>query len=256
MSRLDTWEGEPLAAWQRLWGLPHLEAHDALPSTNDRVRELAAEGAAAFTTVIAETQMAGRGRGGKYWESPAGLGLWMSFLLRPKEEGAPSLTPILVGLATARAIELSCRGLRPRIKWPNDVLVDGLKVGGILCEGVGGNAVVVGVGLNISQRPADFPPGLRDTATSLTAGGCQEISRVELAGTVLGEAIDLLDPLPGELDQGLRDELRSRDALAGQTVRTDTGREGRAVGLASDGALLIETGGTRHTIRGGGVSIV
>jgi BirA family biotin operon repressor/biotin-[acetyl-CoA-carboxylase] ligase len=233
-----------------------LEAHDALSSTNDRVRELAGEGAAAFTTVMAETQTAGRGRGGKHWESPAGMGLWMSFLLRPEGKGTPSLTPILVGLATARAIEVSCRGLRPRIKWPNDVLVDGLKVGGILCEGVGPDAVVVGVGLNINQRPEDFPSDLRDHATSLEARGCSGVSRAELAGGVLGQTRNLVDPLPDELDEGLRGELGHRDALAGRTVRTDTGQEGRAIGVARDGALLIEAEGTRHEIRGGGVSIV
>ena len=256
MGRLYTWESEPTRAWEHLWSVPHFEAYDALPSTNDRIRALAGEGAAAFSTVIAETQTAGRGRGGKYWESPPGLGLWMSFLLRPAGKGAPSLTPLLVGLATARAVELSCPGLHPRIKWPNDVLVEGRKVGGILCEGVGHDAVVVGVGLNISQRPEDFPSGLRGRATSLGAGGCPGVVRAELAGGVLRQARDLVEPLPDDLDEGLRDELQHRDALAGRTVRTETGQEGTAIGVAKDGALLIETDGTRHSIRGGGVSVV
>jgi len=253
---LGVWEGEPTAEWERLWKVPYLEAHDTLPSTNDRVRELAGEGAAAFTVVIAETQTAGRGRSGKRWESPPGTGLWMSFLLRPGAEGSPSLVPILVGLATARTIELVCRTLRPEIKWPNDVLVNGLKVGGILCEGVGSDAVVVGVGLNISQRQEDFPPGLRDHATSLAVGGCPAVLRADLAGGVLRTARDLLEPLPNGLDEGLRRELQNKDALAGRTVRTDTGQEGRAIGVARDGALLIETEGTRHAIRGGGISLV
>ncbi len=256
MGRLELWEGRSRSVWEHLWGVPDVEIHDVLVSTNDRVRELAGEGAAAFTTVIAETQTAGRGRGGKRWESPPGMGLWMSFLLRPEGEGAPSLAPILGGLATARAIEAVCPGLRPRIKWPNDVMVSGLKVGGILCEAVGLDAIVVGVGLNIAQRPEDFPPDLRGRATSLAAVGCSGVSRAELAEGVLRQSRDLAEPLPSGLGEGLRGELQRRDALAGRTVHTDTGLKGRAVGVAQDGALLIETGGTRHAVRGGGVSIV
>ena len=256
MDRLNDWEGKPVAVWERLWNVPVLEAYDTLPSTNDRVRELAAEGAAAFTVVTAETQTTGRGRSGKRWESPTGLGLWISFLLRPPAGGAPALTPILVGLATARAIEALCPELHPEMKWPNDVFVSGRKVGGILCEGVGPDAVVVGVGLNICQREEDFPYALRDQATSLEAAGCSGVSRAELAGGLLGEARNLVEPLPDGLDERLRVELQHRDALAGRTVRTDTGQVGQAIGVADDGALLIEAEGIRYAVRGGGVSIV
>ena len=256
MGRLDDWEGRPVAAWERLWNVPGFEAFDTLPSTNDRVRELAGEGASAFTVVTAETQTAGRGRSGRRWESPPGSGLWISFLLRPRAEGAPALTPILVGLATARAIEALCPELHPEIKWPNDVLVGGRKVGGILCEGVGRDVIVVGVDLNISQREEDFPSALRDHVTSLVAAGCSGVSRAELAGGLLGEARNLVETLPDELDEGLRMELQRRDALAGRTVRTDTGQVGQAIGVADDGALLIEAEGIRHAVRGGGVSIV
>ena len=256
MSRLYHWEGKPVAVWERLWNVPVFEAYDTLHSTNDRIRELAGEGAAAFTVVIAETQTTGRGRSGKRWESPTGLGLWLSFLLRPPAGGAPALTPILVGLAAARAIEDLCPELHPEIKWPNDVLVSGRKVGGILCEGVGPDAVVVGVGLNISQREQDFPPALRNQATSLEAAGCSGVSRAELARGLLGEARNLVEPLPDGLDEGLRVELRQRDALAGRTVRTDTGQVGQAIEVADDGALMIEAEGIRYAVRGGGVSIV
>lgn len=245
-----------MAAWERLWNVPVLEAYDTLHSTNDRIRELAGEGAAAFTVVTAETQTTGRGRSGKRWESPTGLGLWISFLLRHPAGGAPALTPILVGLATARAIEDLCPELHPEIKWPNDLLVSGRKVGGILCEGVGPDAVVVGVGLNISQREQDFPSALRDQAISLEAAGCSGVSRAELAGGLLGEARNLVEPLPDGLDEDLRVELQQRDALAGRTVRTDSGQVGRAIEVADDGALLIEAEGIRYAVRGGGVSIV
>ena len=256
MSRLESWEGEPVSVWEQLWEVPEFEAYHTLPSTNDRIRELALAGSPAFTVVTAESQTAGRGRAGKQWQSPPGLGLWISFLLRPRPEGARALTPILVGLGTARAIEALCPELCPEIKWPNDVLLGDRKVGGILCEGVGLDAVVVGVGLNIHQRAQDFSADLREQATSLKAAGCSPTSRTDLAGRLLAEARVLVEPLPHELDEGLRLELQSRDALAGRMVRTDTGQVGRAVGLADDGALLIEGAGGRNAIRGGGVSIL
>lgn len=256
MGRLQTWGQESVSAWESLWGLPGLEAHDEIASTNDRVRELAAEGAAAFTTVIADTQSAGRGRGGKRWESSSGLGLWMSFLVRPRGAGNPALTPLLVGLGVARAIEAVCPGCRPRIKWPNDVEVNDRKVCGILCEGPAPDAIVVGVGLNVHQRPEDFSPALIERATSLGAAGCEGVSLAQVAGEVLRQTRALVEPLPSRLDEGLRGELGRRDALAGRTVRTEAGQEGMAIGIADDGALLIDAEGVRHTIRGGGISLV
>ena len=252
---LDEWEGHPVAVWELRWNIPKLEAHDTLPSTNDRVRELAGELATAFTVVIAETQTAGRGRSGKRWESPRGMGLWISFLLRLDPGSSPALAPVLVGLAAAAAIESLCPELRPQIKWPNDLLVDGRKLAGILCEGVGSDAVVVGVGINISHQRVDFPRALRGQATSLKAEGCSGVTRSSLAGRLLMEARALLTPLPSELDDGLRREIRRRDALVGRRVRTDMGRVGKAVGISADGALLVESEGTRYAITGGGVGL-
>ncbi len=255
MSCLDTWEGRPVAVWEVLWKIPKFEAHDTLPSTNDRVRELAGGQARAFTVVTAETQTAGRGRSGKRWESAQGVGLWISFLLRPEPQSSPALAPVLVGLATAAAIESLCPELRPQIKWPNDLLVEGRKLAGVLCEVVGSDAVAVGVGINIGHRRADFPKALRDHATSLEAAGCSGLTRSSLAGRLLVEARGLLDPLPSELGEGLRREIRRRDALVGRRVRTDVGRVGKAVGISAHGALLIESEGTRHAITGGSVGL-
>lgn len=253
---LTHWEGEPVSMWERLWGVPVFEAHRAIGSTNDRLRDLAREGAPAFTSVVAETQGEGRGRTGKRWESPPGVGLWMSFLLRPNSPGAPTLAPILAGLAIARAIEASCRGLDARIKWPNDVEVNGYKVAGILCEAAGPDAVVVGVGLNIRQNRDDFPPDLRGRASSLRAEGCHDVSRAELAGTLLREARVLCEPLPGRLSERVLLEIQDRDALAGKIVSTEAGWQGRALGVVHDGALCIEVEGVRREVRAGGVRVV
>ena len=78
---LDDWEDRPVEEWARLWDVPLLEVYDELPSTNDHLRVLAEAGAAHFTVVIADAQTAGKGRGGKHWESPSGMGLWISFLV-------------------------------------------------------------------------------------------------------------------------------------------------------------------------------
>ena len=253
---LDRWEGRPVEEWARRWGVPHVEAYDELPSTNDRLRDLAEAGAAHFTVVIADSQTAGKGRGGKRWESPSGMGLWMSFLVRSDSEVPPALVPILVGLAATRALEQLCPSLRPGIKWPNDIEVEGRKLGGILCEGAGPGAVVVGVGLNLRQGIEDFDPGLKERAASMEMAGCRGVSRSEVAGELLSAARSLVDPPPALLDERLRQEVRDRDSLIGRAVRADVGIAGRAVGIAADGALLVEVEGRVQEVRAGGVSAV
>lgn len=240
--------------WARRWGVPHFEAHDELPSTNDRLRALASAGAAHFTVVTADSQTAGRGRGGKRWDSPGGMGLWISFLVRSDSEVPPTLVPILVGLAAARALEQLCPSLRPGIKWPNDIEVEGRKIGGILCEGAGSGVVVVGVGLNLRQRIDDFEPGMKGRAASLEMAGCTGVSRSRIAGELLSAARSLVDPPPPSLDERLRQEVRDRDTLTGRTVRTEVGVTGKAIGIAADGALLVEVDGRVEEIRAGGVT--
>ena len=272
---LDRWEGRPVEEWAGRWGVPLVEAYDELPSTNDRLRALAESGAAHFTVVTADAQTAGRGRGGKRWESPGGMGLWLSFLLRGKselrseselrDESEPGgelevppnlLVPILVGLAATRALERICPSLKPGIKWPNDIEVEGRKLGGILCESAGTGVVVVGVGLNLRQGIEDFDPGLKERAASMEMAGCRGVSRSRVAGELLSSARALVDPPPVLLDQQLRQEVRNRDILSGRTVWTEVGFAGKAVGIAADGALLVETEGRVEEIRAGSVLAV
>ena len=253
---LDRWEGRPVEEWARRWGVPRVEAYDELPSTNDRLRALAEAGAAPFTVVTADSQTVGKGRGGKRWESPAGMGLWISFLVVRESEVSPTLVPILVGLAATRALEGICSSLKPGIKWPNDIVVEGRKLGGILCEGTGSGAVIVGVGINLRQGIEDFEPGLKDRAASMEMAGCRGVSRSKVATELLSEARSLVDPLPTSLDERLRQEVRDRDILIGRTVRTEVGFAGTAIGIASDGALLLEVEGRVREIRAGGVTAV
>ena len=250
---LDLWEGRPVEEWARRWGVPHVEAYDELPSTNERLRTLAEAGAAHFTVVTADYQTAGKGRGEKRWDSPRGMGLWISFLVRGDPGVSPTLVPILVGLAATRALESLCPSLRPGIKWPNDIEVEGRKLGGILCEAVGTGAVVVGVGLNLRQGIEDFDPRLKERAASLEMAGCRGVDRSRVAGELLSASRSLVDPPPTLLDERLRQEVRDRDTLSGQTVRTDVGVTGKAMGIASDGALLVEVDGQLEKIQAGGV---
>ena len=254
MTLLTHWEGEPVRVWSRLWGVPVFEAHDVLGSTNDRARELAVDGAPPFTVVVAEQQTAGRGRAGAGWHSPAGGGLWLSTLL-PLGDAVPLHLPLLVGLAAARAAEAACPGLRVGLKWPNDLEVEGRKAGGILCER-GDGVVVAGIGLNVRQRPADFPEELADRAISLETALGGKVSRGALAGALLAElARTSAAPTSRLTDDGLA-ELAGRDVLRGRRVATQQAGEGTARGIDGDGALLLERpDGARVRVLAGSVRI-
>jgi BirA family biotin operon repressor/biotin-[acetyl-CoA-carboxylase] ligase len=184
------------------------------------------------------------------------MGLWISFLVRGDSEVPSTLIPILVGLAAIRALERLCPSLHPGIKWPNDIEVEGRKLGGILCESAGTGAVVVGVGLNLRQGIEDFGPGLKGRAASMEMAGCRNVSRARVAAELLSAARSLVDRPPVLLDERLRREVEERDILAGRVVRTEAGFVGNAVGIAADGALRVEVDGRVEEIRAGGVVAV
>lgn len=252
------WEGKPVARWAERWGVPLLEVHRRLGSTNDRARSIARAGAPSFSVVIAVEQTRGRGREGRRWLSPPGSGLWMTVVLARRPSGH-SAVPLLVGIAAARAIEDVCPDLRAEIEWPNDLVVAGRKVGGILCEswddGAGSRGMAIGTGINISQRVADFPPELRDRAASLRAMGATSVATPALAGALLVRLRELLVPEAAPLEGALHRELTRRDALMGRNVVLGSGETGTARGISSAGALLFEEpGGARREIRSGSVS--
>ncbi len=207
--------------------------------------------------VIADEQTRGRGREGRRWLSPPGAGLWMTVVLVARPSGHPAV-PLLVGIAAARALEHVCPDLRAEIEWPNDLIVAGRKVGGILCEswdsGAESRGMAIGTGINISQRAADFPPELRDRASSLCAVGATSVSRPALAGALLVRMRELLAPEPVALEGALHRELARRDALAGRAVVLGHGETGIGRGISSEGALLFEeSGGRMREIRSGSV---
>ena len=172
---------------------------ETLDSTNDLAKELAAQGAPEGTVVVAETQTGGRGRLGREWNSPPGVGLYVSLVLRPM---LPPMELPQITLTTAVAVVRAVRrvtGVAPGIKWPNDLLLNGKKLGGILTEMETESDrirhVVVGLGLNVNN-PA-FPPELAATATSLALATGRAFSRVQLLQAWLEEFEELVWALFG-----------------------------------------------------------
>ena len=220
-------------------GLPrlHLRVTD---STNLRARELAAAGAPHGTLVTAGEQRAGRGRQGRTWTAPAGRGLLCSMVIRAPDP----LLSLRAGLAVA-----DVSGPAVRVKWPNDVLVAGRKVAGILVEGRPQDGwAVLGIGLNVAVEPADLPPELRDVAGGLGL----------TAADVEPTLVSLLAALQRWLDAGqdaVRAGFAARDALAGEVVRWADG-EGRAAGIDAGGGLrVIRADGSEVVLSAGEVHL-
>ena len=186
--------------------------YETVGSTNTELTELIRQGAAEGTVVLARQQTAGRGR---RFQSPAGLGLYGSVLLRSSPEDAPRI-PALAATAVRRAIRRSC-GLSCGIKWPNDLVLSGRKVCGILAEALPGPEgslwVVVGIGINVCQRREDFLPELRETAASLSMIAGSEIDRAVLRpdGERSALAVSLTPDygLAVRYDDGTEEVLRS-----------------------------------------------
>jgi BirA family transcriptional regulator, biotin operon repressor / biotin---[acetyl-CoA-carboxylase] ligase len=256
--RLDATELGPRlrGSWRRV------EWRAEVDSTQQVARELARSGAEEGTVVIAETQTAGRGRLGRAWHSPPGANLYCSVLLRPAV--LPAVIPqlaLVAGLAVARAIE--GLGLAPALKWPNDVLLEGRKVVGILTEMEAElervHVVIVGIGVNVNLAAAALPHYLREIATSLAIAAGRPIDRV-------GFTADLIAALEGDYRRfveagfaALRADYERRSALAGRhvTVRSSDGEtSGEVAGLDDDGALrLVDASGVVRRVIAGEVTL-
>ncbi|PYJ05839.1 MAG: biotin--[acetyl-CoA-carboxylase] ligase [Verrucomicrobia bacterium] len=217
-------------------------------STNDVIGKLAQNGVKEGVVVFAESQTKGRGRLGRRWVSPAKKGLWFSVLLKP-ELRPQAATQLTVAAATAlrRAIELQT-GLKPDIKWPNDILIRGKKVAGILTEL---NAeldhikyVILGVGVDVNMNAGDFPADLRKLATSLKTESGGSVSRPELAVGILRELDRDYTRLCAGRFSTVAGEWEAHCATIGHHVVIRTGGRqvrGRAEALSEEGALLLRT---------------
>jgi BirA family biotin operon repressor/biotin-[acetyl-CoA-carboxylase] ligase len=232
-------------------------------STNDVVEKLARDGVNEGVVVFAESQIKGRGRLGRKWISPARKGLWFSVLLRP-DLRPQETTQLTVASATAlRSAIQTQTGLRPEIKWPNDILICGKKVAGILTELSAEldrvKHVILGIGVDVNQTAKDFPPDLRRVATSLRIETGQAIDRAELATEVLRELDrDYAQICAGEF-AAVADEWEAHCTTIGKSVAIQIGERrvrGCAESLDDDGALLLRTEhGHLERIVGGDVTL-
>lgn len=223
---------------------PDVHWYDSVSSTNDLALRAAERGAAEWTVIAAEHQTSGRGRLGRTWVSPAGSGLYVSVVLRPSDAVAPLVT-IAAGVALAEGIRVAT-GLTAGVKWPNDLLVAGRKLAGILAErGVGpqGSHVVLGFGINV--MPAAYPPDIAARATSIEGELGQPVDR----GLLFSECLASLAARYLQLQEGSSAAVvaawrqRAADAL-NRPVEWDAQsgvKRGVAEDIDGDGALLVRT---------------
>jgi BirA family biotin operon repressor/biotin-[acetyl-CoA-carboxylase] ligase len=217
-------------------------------STNDVMEKLARDGVKEGVVVFAESQTRGRGRLGRKWISPARKGLWFSVLLRP-DLRPQEATQMTVASATAlrRAIAAET-GLKPEIKWPNDILTGGKKVAGILTEMSAEldhvRHIILGIGVDVNLDAGELPAELRKTATSLKIETGEMISRADLAVAILRELdFDYARICGGEFP-AVADEWESGCITIGKNVTVHIGDRkirGRAESLDDDGALRLRT---------------
>lgn len=255
---LDT---EVLGRWVRCYG--------RVRSTNDAAMRLAVGGALEGTLVAAECQTGGRGRSGRSWDSPEGMGIWASLVLRPEIAGMDvHRVGMCAGVGIVRA--LTRLGVDAVLKWPNDILIREKKVGGILTEtqmeGDRIRFLVLGFGINVHQTACCFPKDLRNTATSLRMATGAIQKRVPLLQQILREteawylSISSTSLRIGLKDHGafgrLLEVWRGLCATLGRWVKIQVGEEvlvGRAVDVDSDGALVVDREGKRERVGAGHV---
>lgn len=242
-----------------------LECLKVTASTNNDAFRFAENGAPEGTVVISDAQNGGKGRRGRIWSSPPGVNLYCSVVLHPAimPYEAPQLT-FLSAVAVARAIEKTTE-LKPEIKWPNDVLIGGKKVAGLLnemsAETDGINFVILGIGVNINMLPEQFPAELRYPATSLLIESGGMVSRTRFASVMLNELDSLYADFVATGFEPVREEWLKRCNATGRSVSvSDDGHEdryGAFAGIDGDGALLLLSGdGVVERIVSGDVRVI
>ncbi len=243
------------------WAGQELFCFDEIDSTNTKAKELAEQGYPSGTLVVADRQIAGRGRRGRSWDSPAGIGIFMTLLLKPDiNPNNASMLTLVTALATAQAIS-DVTGAEAKIKWPNDIVINGKKVCGILTEMSAQfdyiNHIVIGIGINVHNE--SFPEEIRETASSLLLESSKRIHRADLIARFLerfeaGYAIFLQTE---DLEGLMRDYNALLVNIQKQVRILDPKEpfEGKAIGITKRGELIVDTWESRKLVSSGEVSV-
>lgn len=243
------------------WAGCEIYCFDSIDSTNTKAKELAEAGHPSGTLVVADQQTLGRGRRGRSWESPAGTGIFMTLMLKPDiNPNNASMLTLVAAMATARAIT-EVTGEAAQIKWPNDIVMNGKKVVGILTEMSAQfdyiNHIVVGIGINVHNE--EFPEDIAKTASSLLLECGHRIHRASLIEAFLEEFERLYAVyLETEDMSGLQKEYDSLLVNRGRQVRVLDPKEpfeGKAMGITKKGELIVDTWESRKLVSSGEVSV-
>ncbi len=240
------------------FGQEHYFYFREIDSTNNFAKQLASEGYPEGTVVIAECQSAGRGRRGRQWHSEPGQGIFMSLILRPALP-VKELSRITMFIAVAIVDTLNEVGIKSGIKWPNDVLINGRKIAGILTEAVtdmdGIEYIVTGIGLNVNTLIKDLPEEFRGIATSVREAAGRSVPRIELLQGLLLQLESRYQQLITGGFSDILEKVRSLSLVIGHDIIIDSVNgitEGRAIDIDNNGFLMVRdaTGNIHHVMSG------
>ncbi|RHW39297.1 biotin--[acetyl-CoA-carboxylase] ligase [Lysinibacillus yapensis] len=219
-------------------------------STQIIAHELAQNGAMDGTVVIAESQIRGKGRMSRPWESTKGKGIWMTVIIKPDvlPHQAPQFT-LVAAVAIVNAIKSQCKNFTPTIKWPNDILINGRKCTGILTEMIAEvdrvQALLIGIGINVNQQRKDFPEELHSIATSLSIEEEGQLNRAELVAEILNNLEHYCDQYVSEGFSPIKKLWEEASGTIGKSIKATTLTEvieGKAIGITEGGVLEIQLG--------------
>ncbi|MGF0065530.1 biotin--[acetyl-CoA-carboxylase] ligase [Lachnospiraceae bacterium SGI.085] len=243
------------------WAGQEIYYYDVTDSTNIRAKELAEEGHPSGTLVVADRQESGRGRRGRSWDSPSGTGIFMTLLLKPEmNPNHASMLTLVAAMAVARAIS-KCADTEALIKWPNDIVIGGKKICGILTEMSAQfdfiNHIVIGIGINVHNE--HFPEEIVETASSILLQTGKRIRRAELIEQIL-EQFEHYYAIFMETEDlsGLVKEYNSILVNMNKSVRVLDPKEpfeGKAMGITKKGELIVDTWESRKMVSSGEVSV-
>lgn len=238
-------------------------SYRALKSTNDLAYRLAEEKVPEGTLIVAEKQTAGKGRMGRKWFSPPEKGIWMSLVLRPDipPSKAPGLS-LCTSLALAQTIKEKTE-LEAKLKWPNDCLIGGKKVAGILLELSAEldrvNFVIIGIGINVNQELNDFPKNLKGKATSIYLEAGEKLSRIEFLRSFLKNLEKIYINFKTFGLRYYQEEIKKYSTLLGKKVKLLYGKEklkGTVKDIDENGSLILETRKGKRVITAGEVTLI